>query len=118
MRPAYITPEDIVQWDQFLETDTLTPNYFKKSPELKEIFYAGFWLMQELDELGAEDHIIVQIQYTHGSLSYNNDPWKVAKELLDSYKDGTLTFVDEEEVNEKIEKIEVKDVLRDEKVQN
>jgi hypothetical protein len=80
--------------------------------------FAGFWLMEELVKLECKSHIIVQVQFTHGAMSYGEDTWKIAEELLTAYKDGTLEFIDEEEVSQELEAIKNTDIPRDPRTQN
>ena len=118
MRPTFITNEQIIRWGEALEKDELTPSFFKEADLLREIMFAGFWLLEELVLLGCEQHIIGQLQFTHGAMSYGNDTWKIADELLAAYKKGELTFIDEEGVSQEIEKAKKLDIPRDPKTQN
>src|ERR1700722_2588926 len=105
LRPAFIKNEDLLRWDEQLAKDELTPADMKSSAIFKEIFYAGFYLLEKLKKLGCLDHIMVKIQYTRGSVCFGNQkgPWVVAEELLSAYQDGTMEFVNEEKVSKEIE---------------
>lgn len=117
-RPDFVTNEQINRWGEALDKDNMVPDFFKKADLLREIMYAGFWLMEELVALKCEPHVIVQVQFTHGAMSYGNDTWKIADELLVAYKKGELEFIDEEGVEEEIEQIKNIDIPRDPKTQN
>ena len=92
VRPDFVSSEDIARWSEVIDTDELIPAFFKQAALLREIHYAGLWLVEELQKLSCEDHKIVQIQFTHGFESFGNNPWEIAQELLAAYKDNTLVF--------------------------
>lgn len=105
MRPLHISDTQIEQWEQALANNNLVPAAFKESETLKEIMFAGFWLQENLRLLGCADPLIVQIQFTHGHLSYQRDAWEVAAELLEAYKKDELDIlVDAEVVEQEMEK--------------
>lgn len=117
-RPDFVTNEQLSRWAEALDKDKFVPAFFKEADILREIMYAGFWLMEQLKELDCADHLIVQIQFTHGAMSYGNDTWKIADEILTAYKKGELELIDEDGVEEEITKIKMEDVPRDPKTQN
>lgn len=117
-RPDFVTNEQITRWGEALDKDSLVPDFFKKAELLREIMFAGFWLMEELVKLKCESHVIVQVQFTHGAMSYGNDTWQIADDLLTAYKKGELVFIDEEGVEEELERLKKVDVPRDPKTQN
>ena len=117
-RPDFVTNEQINRWSDALEKDKFTPAFFKETDLLREIMYAGFWLLEELETLECEELLITRIQFTHGAMSYGNDCWKIANDLLIAYKNNELEFLDEEGIKEDIEEIIKIDVPRDQKVQN
>jgi hypothetical protein len=74
--------------------------------------FAGFWLQENLRLLGCADPLIVQIQFTHGHLSYKRDAWEVAAELLEAYKKDELDIlVDAEVVEQEMEKAIPMDIV-------
>jgi hypothetical protein len=117
-RPDFVDNDMITRWGDALDKDGMVPEFFKKTDLLREIMFAGFWLLEELTRLKCESDTIVRIQFTHGSMSYGNDTWKVAEDLLTAYKAGELEFVDEEAIGNQVEAIKKFDVPRDAKTQN
>lgn len=118
-RPDYISPEDVLRWDEMINNDTMVPGTLKDQAMIREIMIAGFWLMEQLETLGCEEHLIVQLQYTLGAKSFGANCWVIAQELLTAYKANELDIlVDEEEVSEAIENLIKEDVPRDPKIQN
>lgn len=106
MRPLHISDKQIESWEQALTNNNLIPVAFKESDTLKEIMFAGFWLQENLRLLGCSDGLIVQIQFTHGHLSYKRDAWEVAAELLEAFKKNELDIlVDAEVVEQEMEKV-------------
>lgn len=91
-RPDYITDADIARWTKNINSDSNIPN----SAVFREVCYAGLWLVESLDELDCPDELIVRIQYTAGKLSFGRDPWEVAIQLLDLYKNDELLYEQDE----------------------
>lgn len=95
-RPDSVTNEDVVRWDENLDTDPALPKVFLNNPITREVCRAGLYLAEELDKLGCPDELITRIQFTCGRMAFGRDPWEAATFLLKSYDDGTLTMADDD----------------------
>ncbi len=88
-RPQFITPEQITQWDENINNDSLlkgvVPQAFIGDAVMREVLYASLWLQEEMIKLGAVDTTIYASQLTLGKESFGADPWQVAQTLLDLY---------------------------------
>lgn len=69
-RPDYVTYEDIERWQDLIDNDSTFPKEFKDEIILKEVCFAGLWLVEKLQALDCPDEIIARIQYTAGKLSF------------------------------------------------
>ena len=84
-RPNFISQKDLDSWDIQIAADPELPSDFGDDPIQKEVLYCGLWLYEQLFTLGADKETIEKLQYTAGSLSYNNDPWNVHQITVASY---------------------------------
>lgn len=93
-RPNYISNSDIDRWNQNIENDPQISKAMLNCSIIKEVMYAGLYLIDQLDKLNCPTHQIIQIQFTAGQISFGRDPWDIAQLLLQEYKDGKLIFED------------------------
>jgi hypothetical protein len=91
-RPEFITAEDIQRWSDTIDNDKGVPETFKSFDLLREVLYASFWMAENLKKEGCSDELIVRIQYTMGALSFGHDPWQIAQEMLEAYKNNEMEF--------------------------
>ena len=96
-RPEFVTEEDIERWQNDLDNDDQLPKTLLASSIIKEVCFAGLWLVEELEKLNCPDDILIRIQWTHGQLSYGRDTWKTAQTLLEGYRKGELIFETDED---------------------
>jgi hypothetical protein len=64
------------------------PDFLFDEPSFKEIWYAGAWLGNRLDELGCPLKIRKSVCFRHGQLSFSGDPWKAADACLRAFRDS------------------------------
>lgn len=100
-RPDSVTQEDILRWDEIIDSDPLISVGMAQNPIVREVCYAGQWLVERLDELDCPDHLIGRIMYTAAGLCFGRkDFWAIHQEIFDKFKDGSLEFaMDPEETN-------------------
>lgn len=55
---------------------------------LRDIYFAGYWLADRLTELNAPQHEIYDACQVQGQRSFLFNPWKAAQLVLDNYKKG------------------------------
>jgi hypothetical protein len=91
-RPEFVTTEDIDRWSETVDNDETLPPGFATEPLLREVIYASFWMAENLKKEKCSDELITRMQYTMGSLSFGHDPWEVAQEMLQAYKDNDIEF--------------------------
>lgn len=92
-RPENVTNEDIARWSEIIDNDPLITPILASTAIIREVLYAGQWLVDRLDEVNCPDHIIGRILYTAGALSFGRkDPWEVHQEILQQFKNGSLIF--------------------------
>jgi hypothetical protein len=97
IRPEFVTNEIILKWDDILNNDPLMPKEFLQEPLIKEVCYAGLWLIEKLKDLECPDEIITKIQITAGKLSFGKNFWEVHEKILNDYIDNKLIFEDSEQ---------------------
>lgn len=99
-RPDSVTNEDISRWSEKIDSDPLMDTALAQNPIVREICYAGQWLVDKLSELECPDHIIGRIMYTAGALCFGRkDPWKVHQDILTRFVEGSLEYEPEPEGN-------------------
>jgi hypothetical protein len=94
-RPEFITHEEIERWSEKIDKDELLaslPADFSQSPIIREVCYAGLWLVESLQNLNCPETIIARIQWQAGALSFGRDTWDVHQQILQDYKDNKLIF--------------------------
>jgi hypothetical protein len=91
-RPDFVTAEDIARWDHVMETDPAMPIAILNQPLIREVLYAGLWLIEALRKLECSDENILRLQFTAGQLSFGKDPWQVHQEMLDDYVNNRIEF--------------------------
>lgn len=97
-RPDFVTNEDILRWSEKIDQDL--PKNLASDAIIREVCYAGQWLVEQLQELQVPDEIVARLQYTAGKLSFGRDPWEMHRGLLLAYEDNQLVFEPElEELN-------------------
>ena len=100
-RPESITYEDLLRWDETIDNDPLMSPAMAENPVIREVCYAGQWLVDRLNELNCPDHLIGRMMWTAGRICFGRkDPWEVHQDILTRFIDGTLEFeMDPEETN-------------------
>lgn len=91
-RPDSVTNEDITRWSNNIDSDTNLPAFLVQSPIVREVCYAGLWLVEQLDKLGCPEEYIQRIQFTAGQQSFGRDPWDVHQNMLTEYMNGQLAY--------------------------
>jgi hypothetical protein len=103
MRPDFITQQDIERWDNNLAQDASLPSFIREGivhPSFRELIYSGAWLSEQLQKLGCHEILVARICYTAGQLSFGQDCWQVAQEMLQAYQNNDLEFeIDYNETN-------------------
>lgn len=98
-RPDFVTGENLARWSENLDSDPNLPQDLIQSPIVREVCYAGLFLIEELEKLQCPESIIIRIQFTAGKLSFGRDAWDVHLKLLDDYKNNQLVFEEEPDGN-------------------
>lgn len=91
-RPEFVTSEDVQRWSDYVDNDKNLPPGFATYAPLREVLYASFWLAENLQQLGCSPELVTRIQYTMGALAFGKDPWVVAQEMLEAYKNNDMEF--------------------------
>lgn len=91
-RPDFITNTDIARWSSELDSDPDMPQEMINEPILREVCYAGMWLVEELQKQRCPDELITRIQFSAGKASFGNDPWNIHENFLNGYKNNELDF--------------------------
>lgn len=91
-RPDFVSSEDLARWADNLDNDPNVPKVVSSAPLMREVLYAGLWLAEKLKEENCNELLITRIQYTMGALSFGNNPWQVAQDMLTAYNNNDLTF--------------------------
>ena len=100
-RPESVTYEDISRWSEKIDNDPLMNTVLAQDPIIREVCYAGQWLVDRLTEIECPDHIIGRLMYTAGRLSFGRkDTWRVHQDLLEKFIDGELEFEQEPPENQ------------------
>ena len=100
-RPDTVSNEDISRWSDKIYNDPNVSVHLAQNPIIREVLYAGQWLVDRLDALECPDHLIGRMMYTAGQLCFGRkDPWAIHQDMLNKFIDGTLEFdVDPDELN-------------------
>ncbi len=95
-RPESVTNEDISRWSEKIDSEQELMGGIGQNPIIREVCYAGQWLVDRLDELNCPDHLIGRIIYTAGRICFGRkDPWEVHQDILQRFIDGTLEYEEE-----------------------
>lgn len=89
-RPDFISSNDLERWDAIIDEDDVIPRALMQSPVIREVCYAGQWMLEQLENLECPFELIVRIQFEAGKMSFGNDPWTIHEQFLDGYKNGKL----------------------------
>lgn len=101
-KPDDVTPYDIEQWEQLrldttsdddLAVEGILPNYVPPDP--KEMFYSSQWLRRQLENIGVDGDALDEAMQSDGQRQFFGpirkvDPWDVAQESFDLYREGKL----------------------------
>ncbi len=98
IRPSFISANDIVRWSKEIDKDSYLTIEMKSSSLIREVCLAGLFLVEELKKISCPSNMIARIQWTAGKMSFGRDIWKIHQEILESYKNNSLTF--EEDMDE------------------
>jgi hypothetical protein len=99
-RPETVTYEDLQRWSEKIDNDPLMDANLAQNPIIREVCYAGQWLVDRLTELDCPDHVIGRIMYTAGRICFGRkDPWIVHQNILTQFANGTLEYEEEPEDN-------------------
>jgi len=87
-----INPDTIQKYEVLFQAnlkdnppDNQEPAYIEL---LREVYYSGYWLEDQLEQLNAPQHEIQDACQVAGQRSWLNSPWKAAQFVLDNYKKG------------------------------
>lgn len=94
-RPEFITNEDIARWSDNIDSDPEIPDEITDSAIMREVCYAGLWLLEELEKLQCTPELMVRIQYSAGQSSFGRDPWEIHQLFISNYIDNKLIFEDD-----------------------
>jgi len=94
-RPKFITNEDITRWSNNIDQDPYISTAMRENETIREVCYAGLFLIEELEKLKCPNSLINRIQYTAGKLSFGRDIWEVHQDILEKYKNNELIFEEE-----------------------
>ena len=90
-RPDFVTNEDIARWSENIDNDSALEQ-MRGITLIREMFYAGLWLAEQLQQNNCSPENIVRLQYTAAQLSFGKDPWQVHQEMLDDYINNRIEF--------------------------
>jgi hypothetical protein len=85
-RPDFITEEDVLRWSESIDNDPKIPKFIADNETIREVMYAGLWLIDELVLKGCSEVSIVEMQFNAGRLSFGRDPWEVHQKVLRDYE--------------------------------
>lgn len=97
-RPNYVSEEDVLRWSNNIDNDPGFPKSLATSTTIREVCYAGLWLVEQLSLLDCPSEIIVRIQFTAGKLSFGRDPWEVSQIILQKYETNQLFFEEDPDI--------------------
>lgn len=100
-RPSSVTNEDLAKWSEVIDNDPQMTGSIGENAIIREVCYAGQWLVDRLTELECPDHLIGRMMYTAAQLCFGRkDPWVIHQDILTRFVDGTLEFeMDPEDIN-------------------
>lgn len=99
-RPEFVTYEDLDRWSEKIDNDPHMDQAAAQNPIIREVCYAGQWLVEKLTELNCPPILIGRLIYTGGALCFGRkDPWVIHRDLVNGYIDGTLEYEEEPEEN-------------------
>lgn len=98
-RPEFVTHEDLERWSEIIDTDPRVPRHVAQQVLIREVCYAGLWLVEKLQDLDCPEDLIVRIQWNGGKQSFGRDTWEVHQKLLADYIDNKLLFEDDPEID-------------------
>lgn len=93
MRPSFIKQTDITRWQHELESDSTLPPVALHSSIIKEVCFAGLWLVEKLIDLDCPDDVNVELQTKAAKLSYGKNPWEVHQKVLSDYQKTTNQYL-------------------------
>lgn len=92
-RPETVTNEDILRWSEAIDNDPLLDANLAQNPIVREVCYAGQWLVDRLTEIKCPDHVVGQIMYTAAAMCYGRgDPWRIHQDMYIRFVAGELEF--------------------------
>ena len=62
-RPISVTDEDIKRYDEIIDSEQALPPSLLKEASIREVFYAGLHLSDELKKVNCPNEIIIQLQF-------------------------------------------------------
>ncbi len=99
-RPDSVTNEDILRWSETIDNDPIITPTMAQIPIVREVCYAGQWLVDRLTELDCPAHLIFQMMFTAGQLCFGRpDPWQVHQEMLTEFINANIDFETTEQLN-------------------
>jgi thymidine kinase len=98
-RPEFVSNEDLDRWSEVIDNDERIPKHVAQAVLIREVCYAGLYLVEQLEKLNCPDDLSVRIQWQGGKASFGRDPWEVHQKLLEDYIDNKLLFEDDPTVD-------------------
>lgn len=84
-RPEFVSNEDISRWSEIIDNDPSFPKDYSQQVILKEVCFAGIWLVEALQVTNCSDDDIQILQWNAGKLSFGRDPWEVHIKIYNDY---------------------------------
>ena len=91
-RPDFISNTDIARWSAELDSDPDISPDLVSEPIIREVCYAGMWLVEQLQKEHCPNELIDRIQYSAGKSSFGKDPWEIHQNFLGGYRNNKLDF--------------------------
>lgn len=89
-RPNFVSNEDINRWSEIIDNDPSFPKDYSDQIILKEVCFAGIWLIEALQILNCPANKIETMQWEAGRLSFGRDPWEVHLKIYNDYLESKI----------------------------
>ena len=89
-RPDFVNFEDISRWSHKVDQDL--PEVLAQDPIIREVCYAGLWLVEQLMNLNTPTEYIDSLRFAAGQCSFGRDPWEVHQKFLEDYALNKIEF--------------------------
>lgn len=93
----FLSDDKYIEYTEKLKEDFSISDSLRENPIFREVCLAGYYLIDQLQELGCPELDIIKLQWHAGKCSFGRDPWEIHQQVIQDFKNDKLEFEPDED---------------------